>query len=102
MTALRDKAEDWATLFSVGHLKREEAWRGLHSTIMKSLEYPLVATPLTEIEAENIFTPIKNAALPKSGIVRTFPKKIIHAPLDLQGDASTSQISTKHSKLNIS
>ena len=52
---------------------------------MKGLEYPLLATTLTEKETETIFSPIRQVALPKSGIVRAFPKAMTHAPLSHQG-----------------
>ena len=84
--ALLEKASEWADLIQSGHpLLREEAWRALNSTILKGLEYPLLATTLTEEETEIIFSPIRQAALPKSGIVRTFPKAMTHAPLSHQG-----------------
>ena len=90
VTSLEDKANEWADLILTGHLQKEEAWRAMQSTIIRSLEYPLVATTLTEIETEKIFAPIRQAALPQCGIVRTFPKAITHAPLKHQGLDITS------------
>ena len=55
--ALLEKATKWADLVQSGHLLREEAWRALNSTIMKGLEYPLLATTLTEEETDIIFSP---------------------------------------------
>ena len=81
VAVLVEKAEQWAELITTGHLEREEAWRALTSTILKSLEYPLTATTLTQQETTKIFAPIRKAALPLSGIVRTFPAAIAHAPL---------------------
>jgi hypothetical protein len=83
--ALLEKAEQWAELISTGHLERAEAWRALNSTILKALEYPLTATTLTQQETTKIFAPIRKTALPASGIVRTFPTAIAHAPLQYQG-----------------
>lgn len=83
--AMTKKAEVWANLIYTGHLQREEVWRALNSTIIKSLEYPLTATTLTAEETQSIFAPIRQAALPKSGIVRTFPRDIVHAPTQYQG-----------------
>lgn len=56
VAALREKAEQWAELIITGHLEREEAWRALNTTILKSLEYPLTATTLTQQET-TIFLP---------------------------------------------
>ena len=60
--ALLEKATKWADLVQSGHLLREEAWRALNSTIMKGLEYPLLATTLTEEETDIIFSPHHGSA----------------------------------------
>ena len=96
--ALLHKAESWADLISTGHLQREEAWRALNSTILKSLEYPLTATTLTEQETTKIFSPIRQVALPASGIVRTFPSAIAHAPHKYQGLAIPDLYATQQMK----
>ena len=96
--ALLQKAEQWAELITTGHLKRDEAWRALNSTILKSLEYPLTATTLTRQEITKIFSPVRQAALPASGIVRTFPSAIAHAPLQYQGLAIPDLYTTQQMK----
>ncbi len=78
-------ATDWADKVRVGHVKRTTAWLNLTSTILRKLSYPLPATYLTKTECEAIMRPILNAALPASGIVRTFPRAMVHAPLKYQG-----------------
>ena len=98
LAALLDKAEQWADLISTGHLDRKEAWRALNSTILKALEYPLTATTLTQEETTKIFAPIRQAALPASGIVRTFPTAIAHAPLKYQGLAIPDLYATQQTK----
>ena len=90
VAALEDKANTWADLILSGHLQKEEAWRAMQSTIIRGLEYPLVATTLTEAKTEKIFSPIRQAVLPQCEIVRTFPRSITHVPLKYQGLAITS------------
>jgi hypothetical protein len=96
--ALIERAEQWAELITTGHLERTEAWRALTSTILKSLEYPLTATTLTIQETRKIFAPVRQAALPASGIVRTFPSAIAHAPLQYQGLAIPDLYATQQTK----
>ena len=96
VTAMEDKANAWADLVLTGHLQKEEAWRAMQSTIIRALEYPLVATTLTETETEKIFSPIRQAVLPQCGIVRTFPRSITHAPLKHQGLAINSLYTSQY------
>ena len=45
---LLDRAREWAEQIRVGHLGREESWRALKTTIMKSIEYPLLSTTFSD------------------------------------------------------
>jgi hypothetical protein len=83
--ALRKKAEDYADCIRTGFLSRDDAVVALHSTIMKSLEYPLAATTMTKKQWDYVMAPILMAALPRMGYVRTFPRDIVYAPKDLLG-----------------
>ena len=96
VAALEDKANTWADLILTGHLQKEEAWRAMQSTIMRGLEYPLVATTLTEAETGRIFSLIRQAVLPQCGIVRTFPRSITHAPLKHRGLAINSLYTSQY------
>ena len=51
---------------------------GYHHGIMKTLEYPLGASLLTEAQCEHIQSPALTTALQKSGIVSTISHDIIH------------------------
>jgi hypothetical protein len=83
--ALRKKAEDYADCIRTGFLSRDDAVVALHSTIMKSLEYPLAATTMTKKQWDYVMGPLLMAALPRMGYVRTFPRDIVYAPKDLLG-----------------
>ena len=43
---LRKKTEQWADRVRSGHLPKADAWHYLHTTIKRSLLYPLLATTL--------------------------------------------------------
>ena len=77
---LRDKAETYAEHTRTGFLTKEEAWHSLHSTVMKTLEYPMEAMSLTRQQWDYIMAPILKVALPRSGIVRTFPRDVLYGP----------------------
>ena len=82
---LRHKAEDYAENVRTGFLTRDEAWHSLKSTIVKTLEYPMEAISLTKDQWDYIMAPILKAILPRSGIVRTFPRDILYGPDQFSG-----------------
>ena len=47
---------------------------------MKTLEYPMEAMSLTRQQWDYIMAPILKVALPRSGIVRTFPRDVLYGP----------------------
>ena len=82
---LRGKAEEFAEHVRTGFLTREEAWHALNSTIVKTLEYPMEAISLTKDQWDYIMAPILKSVLPRSGIVRTFPRDVLYAPDEFTG-----------------
>ena len=46
--ALHRKAVEWQHQIVTGHISPTEAWQCVQSTIMKTLEYPLLALTLTK------------------------------------------------------
>jgi hypothetical protein len=73
---LRRKADDFAESMRTGCLSKNDAWFALAATIMKTLEYPMATTTLSEKEWDHILVPILKAGLPRSGIDRSFPRDI--------------------------
>jgi hypothetical protein len=57
----------------------------INTTIMKTLEYPMMATMLTESDWEYILVPLLAAGLPRAGLTRTFPRDILFGPTLAQG-----------------
>jgi hypothetical protein len=83
--ALRKKAEEFADCIRTGFISRDDAVVALHTTIMKSLEYPLEATTMTKKQWDYVMGPIMMASLPRMGYVRTFPRNIVYASKDYCG-----------------
>jgi hypothetical protein len=75
----------WAEKVRSGRLSHAEAWFSLQYCIMKSLEYPLMATSLTRNQCDKIMSPIRQAALPALGINRHLPLVVVHGPQRFQG-----------------
>ena len=82
---LRQQAVNWSDKLRTGHLPRYASWVSMNATIMRTLIYPLPATTLTYDECHYILSPVLQAGLPSSGIARTFPRTIVHAPLQFNG-----------------
>jgi len=75
---LLQKASQWAETVRSKQLSRSEAWYCVQSTIMKTLEYPLVATSLSRSDVDTIMTPILKAILPKLGIQKKIPHSLLY------------------------
>ena len=82
---LRERAQDWADRVRTGHLPRRLVWESMHSTILKSLQYPLPATTLTESQCRSIMAPLLAQGLASAGVVRTIPRAVVYGPVKFQG-----------------
>ena len=78
-------AEQWSKKVRVGHITRVDAWTAFTSTVMKTLEYPLLALTLSESECGAIMSPVLSEGLPKMGICRSMARSLVHAPTKFQG-----------------
>ena len=47
---------------------KQDAWYCLNHTILRTIEYPLMATTMSEQDLDDIINPVLTDALPKSGI----------------------------------
>ena len=77
---LRDIAARWADKVRCGQLNAAEAWFALQQTVMKSLEYPLMATTLSRSQCDEIMRTLLNAALPRLHIAMSFPNAVRFGP----------------------
>jgi hypothetical protein len=82
---LWEKATHWADKVRTGTFSHAEAWFSLQYCIMKSLEYPLMATSLSKAQCDRIMQPIRAAALSALGINRHLSLVVVHGPQRYQG-----------------
>jgi len=76
---------EWAEAMRTKRLSRSEAWCCVQSTIMKTLEYPLVATSLSHSDVDTIMPPILKVVLPKLGIQKKIPHSLLYGSASVQG-----------------
>jgi hypothetical protein len=84
-TAPWEKSNLWADKIRAGRFTHTEAWYLLQFCVMKTLEYPLMATSLSKEQCKTIIKPIRAAALPASEINRHLSLTIVHGPKQYQG-----------------
>ena len=82
---LRGKAIKWADALRTKKLQPSEAWYCLAATIMKTIEYPLMATTMTRRQIDTIMQPILQAALRKCRIQNRLPWKLVYDTLRARG-----------------
>ena len=82
---LTDKAKEWADSVRIRRLSKYDAWKTLNCTIMRTIAYPLAATTFTRHDVDAIMRPILSTVLPKCGIQRRLPRKVLHGTNDTQG-----------------
>ena len=63
--------------------QRHEAWYALTATVMKTIEYPLLALTLTKEQCTHM--PVLMSGLPACGNCRYFPRDVLYAPIKFQG-----------------
>jgi hypothetical protein len=85
MQELLQKAHRWADLVRSGKLTRTEAWFSLMHCMMKTLEYPLMATSLSKAQCNTIMRPLLEAGLPALGINRPLTRAVVYGPRRFQG-----------------
>jgi hypothetical protein len=78
-------ARTWVENIRTGHLPRHLTWQAWKSTIQKTLEYPLTTTTLTEAQCNKLTSVLVQTALPRIGIMQSFPRALVHAPQKMIG-----------------
>ena len=82
---LRQKAKHWATSFKSSRLRSCDAWHCFTATIMKTIEYPLVATTFTKKECAYFMAPILRFGLNSVRLQNRLPSALVYAPSKYQG-----------------
>ena len=67
----------WAYRVRSGHIINQYVWHYYQSTINKSLDYPLVATNMTENQCKNIKYPDLVTVLKSAGLTSNFQIDIV-------------------------
>lgn len=68
ITYMRIVADEWYEKVMVDHLTIFNTWTAFDTSIMKTLEYPLLALTLTDTDCMTIMAPVLKAGLPNMGI----------------------------------
>ena len=92
---MKSEAKKWADAMRTNKLPRHMAWEALHTTVLRSLAYPLVATTLSEEQCRDIISPVLMQSLPKCGMNRHYPHKVAYAPISFQGIGLPSVFTTQ-------
>ena len=71
---------NWADRLRISFLSESETVQAIQTSIMKKLEYPLLAMTLTREQCDNILKPLLRTALPRTRINRNFCRKTLRAP----------------------
>jgi len=73
-------AKQWQKSMATAKVTHLAAEFGLRQVILRKLEYPLVATTFNRQQCANIMKPILSTGLPSAGIIRSFPRALVHGP----------------------
>jgi hypothetical protein len=83
---MKQWAKDWSKQVKKSTLKDHEAHTATNITIMKILEYPLVAVTLSCKQCDKVMSLLPSTtSLPKAGYNGNFPHKALHGPPSLMG-----------------
>jgi hypothetical protein len=80
-----ETSKAWAEKIRAGHLPRHLTWLAWRTTIQKTLEYPLATTSLSKSQCDKLTSVIAQVALPRIGVIRSFPCALLHAPSKFAG-----------------
>ena len=78
---LKKKAIEWCDIVRTCRITPTEAWYCLNRTIMKTVEYPLMATCFSRKQVIDIMAPILQTILSKCKIQRKIPHKMLYGTL---------------------
>ena len=82
---LKGKIAKWCDALRTKRIQPGDAWYCLNSTIMKTIEYPLMATTFTEMELKKLMSPLLQTALRKSHVQSRLPRTLVYGSLRARG-----------------
>lgn len=82
---MRKKSATWSDELSKQQFSKAEVSYALRASIMRTLQYPLLATTLSRKEVDSIMAPICNIALPRMGICRNIDRDTLYCSTAYKG-----------------
>jgi hypothetical protein len=82
---LGDLINNWCDAVRSKHVHRDEAWYCLNHTIMKMIEYCLVATTLSRDQVDALMRPIFKLALNLCGLQKNLPRTLLYGSPAVRG-----------------
>lgn len=76
---------EWAEKVMIGTIDRRDAWWPLNSTILRKLEYLLVALTLSKYQCDYIMALALDVGLPRAEICKNMPRTVLYGDLYHQG-----------------
>ena len=65
-------------------MQRDAVWYSFTASIMKTIEYPLLATSMSRSQFQFIMAPILVSALPRAGICRYMNRDVVYGSIKYQ------------------
>jgi hypothetical protein len=78
-------ARKFAELLRISNADRNLTWYAFHTSFMKSLEYPMEASCITNDQWDTVMQPLLGIVLQRCGIALTFPRDLVFTSLQYQG-----------------
>ena len=75
----------WADCMRTGRIPKDDAWLAFHSTLWKSLSYPLPAINLSKDDCDKIKAPVLTYLLPAMGVCRNFSRVLVYSSVKYMG-----------------
>lgn len=82
---LLKKSQVFAQCVKTGRISKYDMNAALRTTVLKTLQYPILATNINENNWNRIMSPAVRSAIPQMGYIRTLPKEIVYGPSCLGG-----------------
>jgi hypothetical protein len=82
---LQQLTSQWCDGIRTKRFNPEEAWYSLTVTILRTLEYPLVATTFTQDQCQELLKPVLKTVLPLCKIQRRLPRALVHGSYRTRG-----------------
>lgn len=82
---LKTKVTAWCDKIRTKKMSKKEVWYALTACIMRTINYPLMATTMTKAEIHKFISPLLQVALPKSGYYRKISHDLVFSSTKFRG-----------------